>query len=248
MDSETTHFGNQTIKAKLKTQKVASVFHSVSNQYDLMNDLMSFGLHRLWKRTAVARCDLQPNDWILDLAGGTGDLSYHFANKIGPEGKIIIADINDRMIKEGHTKLLNAGITKAVSYAQANAELLPFHDQAFDKVAIAFGLRNVTYKEIALKEMYRVLKPGGRLVILEFSELNVKPLKPFYDAYSFQVIPKLGEWICHDQASYRYLVESIRLHPNQEALKTMIIDAGFKRCDYQNLHGGIVAIHSGYKQ
>lgn len=247
MKPETTHFGYQTIPTGQKTGKVKSVFYSVAPRYDLMNDLMSFGLHRFWKKIVVARCMVQPQDWILDLAGGTGDLSREFAKRIGKNGKVILADINDRMLDKGRERLINTGITQNVTLMQLNAEILPFPENTFDKITIAFGLRNVTDKEKTLKEMLRVLKPGGRAIILEFSEVRSKILKNLYHVYSFLILPKLGKWIVHDEDSYRYLVESIRMHPNQEQLKIMMSEAGFKRCEYQNLHDGIVAIHMGYK-
>lgn len=246
-DTDHTHFGYQSIPSDLKTERVASVFRSVAHRYDVMNDLMSFGLHRLWKRLAVAQCEVRPKDWILDLAGGTGDLSSHFAKQIGTEGKVVLADINEAMLQKGRTRLLNQGITQSIVFIQANAESIPFQNNSFDRIAIAFGLRNVTHKEQALQEMARVLKPGGKLLILEFSELRSETLSALYNTYSFSVLPKLGKWICQDADSYRYLAESIRMHPNQEALKTMMQAAGFERVEYQNLHAGIVAIHTGYK-
>ena len=247
MSEETTHFGFKSIPTQKKTERVGNVFRSVANRYDIMNDLMSLGLHHVWKRLAVAKCQVQPNDFILDLAGGTGDLSALFAKKLNAEGKIFLADINEAMLAKGKERLIDKGIVKAVSFIQANAEVLPFGNNSFDRIIIAFGLRNVTYKERALKEMQRVLKPGGRVVILEFSEVSSQPLSKIYNAYSFSVLPKLGEWICQDKESYQYLAESIRMHPNQETLKSMMIDAGFEKCEYQNLHAGIVAIHVGYK-
>ncbi len=247
MSEKTTHFGYQPIAAEQKTKRVAAVFHSVAERYDLMNDLMSFGLHRLWKRFVIARCMVRPNHWILDLAGGTADLTQHFAKKISNSGKVILVDINEAMLAKGRERLLNAGVVKPVSFVQANAETLPFLNNTFDRIAIAFGLRNITYKEQALKEMARVLKPGGRVVILEFSEVTSKPLHALYDAYSFSVLPMLGKLICQDAESYRYLAESIRMHPNQETLKLMMSEAGFEKCEYQNLHSGIVALHVGYK-
>lgn len=244
---ETTHFGYKTISSREKSERVASVFRSVANRYDLMNDLMSFGLHRIWKRLAVARCDIRAHHQVLDLAGGTGDLSLQFAKKVGPTGKIVLADINEAMLNKGRERLLDAGIGKTISFITANAEELPFEDDYFDRICIAFGLRNVTYKEKALSEMARVLKPGGRVVILEFSKVNASILSSLYDTYSFSVLPKLGEWICQDRESYQYLAESIRMHPDQETLKSMMEAAGFERCEYQNYHNGIVAIHVGYQ-
>lgn len=247
MPEETTHFGYQAIPTTEKTKRVANVFRSVASRYDVMNDLMSFGLHRLWKRFMVARCMLQPTHSVLDLAGGTADLTYHFAKHINQKGKIVLADINEAMLAKGRQRLLDAGILKSVAFVQTNAENLPFLDNSFDRIAIAFGLRNVTYKDHALKEMARVLKPGGRAVILEFSEVHSKPLNTLYNAYSFSVLPILGKLVCQDADSYRYLAESIRMHPNQEALKEMMSQAGFSECEYQNLHSGIVALHIGHK-
>lgn len=244
---KTTHFGYKTIPTQLKTERVSEVFRSVANRYDIMNDLMSLGLHRIWKRLAIAKCAVRPNHSILDLAGGTGDLTHHFAKQLGKDGKVFLADINETMLAKGRAHLCDAGIVQAVSFVQANAEALSFTNNSFDRIAIGFGLRNVTHKEQALKEMYRVLRPGGRLVILEFSQVTAEFLKPFYDTYSFSILPLLGKWIAKDEESYRYLAESIRMHPNQETLKTMMSTAGFERCEYQNLHAGIVAIHTGYK-
>jgi demethylmenaquinone methyltransferase/2-methoxy-6-polyprenyl-1,4-benzoquinol methylase len=247
VSEKTTHFGYQSIAATQKTERVAAVFRSVAPHYDLMNDLMSFGLHRLWKRLMVARCMIQPGHWVLDLAGGTADLTVHFAKRIKGTGKVILTDINEVMLDESRKRLLNAGIIKPISLIQANAEALPFLNNTFDRIAMAFGLRNVTYKEQALKEMQRVLKPGGRAVILEFSEVRSQPLSTLYNAYSFSVLPCLGKLICQDAESYRYLAESIRRHPNQETLKEMMSQAGFLQCEYQNIHSGIVALHIGYK-
>jgi demethylmenaquinone methyltransferase / 2-methoxy-6-polyprenyl-1,4-benzoquinol methylase len=246
-NNDQTHFGYQSIPSALKTARVASVFKSVAPRYDLMNDLMSMGLHRFWKRLAIARCQIRPHDWILDLAGGTGDLSAGFAKKLGKEGKVVLADINEAMLEKGRTRLLNQGFSTTLSFIQANAEDIPFANNSFDRIAIAFGLRNITYKEKALREMARVLKPGGKIVILEFSQVKKSALKSLYDGYSFSVLPKLGKWILNDADSYQYLAESIRMHPNQEILKSMMLDAGFEKVDYQNLHCGIVALHSGYK-
>ncbi len=247
MSKETTDFGYCEIPTDQKTKRVTSVFRSVAPKYDLMNDLMSFGLHRFWKRVAIARCHIRPNDYVLDLAGGTGDLSLQAASKLGKEGKIVLADINEAMLAKGREKLLDQGIVKPLSLIQVNAEELPFMDHSFDRILMAFGLRNVTYKEKALCEMLRILKPGGRMVILEFSNVSHKPLKALYDAYSFSILPRLGKWISGDSDSYRYLAESIRKHPNQETLKSMIEHAGFSRAEYQNLNSGIVALHIGYK-
>ena len=247
MAEENTHFGYQNIPATQKTERVANVFRSVASRYDIMNDLMSFGLHRLWKRIMVSRCMIRPEHWILDLAGGTADLTSHFAKRINNAGKVVLADINEAMLAKGRLRLLDAGIVKPVSFIQANAEKLPFINNSFDRVAIAFGLRNVTYKEQALKEMARVLKPGGRAVILEFSKVHSEPLNTVYNAYSFSVLPFMGKLVCNDADSYRYLAESIRMHPDQETLKEMMSQAGFSQCEYQNLHSGIVALHIGHK-
>lgn len=246
-EKNTTHFGFQTIPSDLKEERVASVFHSVAKRYDLMNDLMSFGLHRLWKRFAISRCAIRPDDYILDLAGGTGDLTSAFSKLIGANGKIVLADINSSMLTEGRTRLIDKGVFRGITWIQANAQTLPFANQSFDKVAIAFGLRNVTDKDKALEEMYRILKPGGRLVILEFSHVHAAPIKSLYDAYSFKVLPKLGKWVCQDEESYQYLAESIRMHPDQKTLKSMMENAGFEKCDYQDLNAGIVALHCGFK-
>lgn len=247
MPEETTHFGYQTIPITHKTARVRSLFRSVANRYDLMNDLMSFGLHRLWKRIAINKCKLMPNDWVLDLAGGTGDLTQHLAKKLGKKGNIILADINEFMLAQARIRLINQGILAPVSYMQLNAETLPFPNTVFDCITISFGLRNVTHKAKALSEMQRVLKPQGRAVILEFSKVSSEILNTLYNAYSFNWLPKLGKWIAQDEASYRYLAESIRMHPDQETLKSMLLEAGFTKCEYQNLHQGIVAIHIGYK-
>lgn len=246
-DKKTTHFGYQQINADEKVKKVADVFHSVASKYDLMNDLMSLGLHRLWKRIAVKLCHVRPNQVILDLAGGTGDLSYHFSRLVGDKGKIILADINESMIHIGRQRLINKGIVGNIEYVEANAECLPFNNNTFHRVCIGFGLRNVTDKEKALKEMYRVLKPGGQSLILEFSTPTLPLLKPIYDAYSFSILPNLGKFFAGDSDSYRYLAESIRMHPNQATLKTMMQDNGFEDVNYANLSGGIVAVHKGFK-
>jgi demethylmenaquinone methyltransferase/2-methoxy-6-polyprenyl-1,4-benzoquinol methylase len=244
-----TDFGYQQIPFQEKTFRVKEVFQSVAKKYDLMNDLMSLGLHRLWKRFMVAKCALQPHHQVLDLAGGTGDLSLQFAQHIDVDkgGMIMLGDINAAMLQEARPKLYDAGIVEAVKIAQMNAESLPFQSNHFDCVAIAFGLRNVTNKEAALKDIYRILKPGGRLVILEFSHPTGSLVKRLYDQYSFSVLPFLGEHLVNDAASYRYLAESIRMHPNQETLKAMLENAGFEKADYQNIHQGVVALHLGFK-
>lgn len=246
-DNKSSYFGYQAIPTATHTERVREVFQSVAPKYDLMNDLMSFGLHRVWKRLAIARCMLQPNHSVLDLAGGTGDLSQAFAKTVGPKGQVVLADINSSMLNKGREKLRDAGIVTPITFVLANAETLPFKNNHFDRIAIAFGLRNVTNKTLALQEMYRVLKPGGRAVILEFSKVQSKPLNKLYDAYSFFVLPKLGKFIANDADSYQYLAESIRMHPAQETLKEMMEQAGFERCEYQNLQSGIVALHIGFK-
>ncbi|MDM8565781.1 bifunctional demethylmenaquinone methyltransferase/2-methoxy-6-polyprenyl-1,4-benzoquinol methylase UbiE [Candidatus Halobeggiatoa sp. HSG11] len=245
MDSEKTHFGFTQVPNQEKVKKVAEVFDSVATRYDLMNDLMSCGIHRLWKRFTIALAGIKSGQRVLDLAGGTGDLAIKFADKVGPEGEVILADINASMLQVGRERLLNKGVL--INYAQVNAEALPFAKNSFDLITIAFGLRNVTDKDAALASMYRVLKPGGKVLILEFSELKIRPLKPFYDMYSFKVLPLIGKIITKDAESYRYLAESIRMHPNQEALLKRMEAVGFERCDYHNLTGGVVAIHRGYK-
>jgi demethylmenaquinone methyltransferase/2-methoxy-6-polyprenyl-1,4-benzoquinol methylase len=247
MTRKTTHFGFSEIPAGEKSGRVADVFHSVAQKYDLMNDLMSFGLHRVWKRFTVAQANIRPGQIILDIAGGTGDLTRAFAKNTGKDGLVVLADINEKMLAQGRSRLLDEGIVGNVRYVQADAEKLPFPDDYFDCVSIAFGLRNVTDKQAALRSMYRVLKPGGKLLVLEFSKPVVPLLDKVYDKFSFNVIPKLGEWICNDKASYQYLVESIRMHPDQETLKQNLQEAGFDDVEYYNLSGGIVALHKGYK-
>lgn len=247
MDNNTTDFGFQRVPLEDKVNLVAKVFSSVASKYDLMNDLMSVGIHRLWKKIALQHCAIKPGQTVLDLAGGTGDLTHAFARELGNSGTVVLADINNAMLKAGRNKLIDLGLLKQIRYLQANAESLPIADNTFDCVAIGFGLRNVTQKQIALSEMLRVLKPGGRLVILEFSKPLYKHLTTVYDAYSFKVLPALGKLIANDADSYRYLAESIRMHPDQEQLKTMLETSGFERCSYQNLTGGICAIHKGFK-
>ncbi|MBB71725.1 MAG: bifunctional demethylmenaquinone methyltransferase/2-methoxy-6-polyprenyl-1,4-benzoquinol methylase UbiE [Legionellales bacterium] len=246
-DDETTHFGYQHVSAKDKTRKVRDVFHSVAGKYDVMNDLMSFGIHRLWKKIAIYLSHVRPGATVLDLAGGTGDLAYQFTQKVGPQGHVVLADINGAMLTVGRQRLLNRGVTGNISYAQVNAEALPFPDNSFDCITIAFGLRNVTDKDKALASMQRCLKPGGQLLVLEFSKPRVPGLKQVYDAYSFSILPKLGEWIAQDADSYQYLAESIRMHPDQDTLLQMMQQAGLENCSYHNLSGGIVALHRGFK-
>jgi len=244
---KTTHFGYQEVPYEEKVRKVAGVFHSVAGKYDLMNDLMSMGIHRLWKRYTLDMSGVRRGDHVLDLAGGTGDLAEKFSRMVGPQGSVTLADINDSMLKMGRERLVNDGIVGNLQYVQANAECLPFPDNHFDAITIAFGLRNVTDKDAALRSMLRVLKPGKPLLVLEFSKPVIKPLNPIYDAYSFKVLPMLGKLFADDPDSYRYLAESIRKHPDQETLKTMMQEAGFEQCAYYNLSGGIVALHRGYK-
>jgi demethylmenaquinone methyltransferase/2-methoxy-6-polyprenyl-1,4-benzoquinol methylase len=246
-DSPTTHFGFTEIPSHEKADRVADVFHSVASKYDLMNDVMSFGMHRLWKRFTIGEANIRPGQCILDIAGGTGDLAKEFAKKTGPNGHVVLADINAKMLAEGRERLVNAGIVNTIFYVQADAENLPFPANFFDCISIAFGLRNVTDKAAALTSMYRVLKPGGKLLILEFSKPILPLLTTIYDKFSFNIIPKLGKWICNDEASYQYLVESIRMHPDQETLKDMMQKAEFEEVSYHNLSGGIVALHKGFK-
>lgn len=246
MSDKTTHFGFQQVPEEDKAKRVRGVFDSVAGDYDLMNDVMSLGIHRLWKRLAIEMANIQPGQQILDLAGGTGDLVLLIAPKAGPQGRVVLSDINNAMIRTGRARLLDRGIAGNVEYVQADAERLPFPDNSFDCITMGFGLRNVTRKQAALESMYRVLKPGGRLLILEFSRPTAL-LRPAYDFYSFSILPRLGRLIAGDAASYRYLAESIRMHPDQNALVGMLEAAGFEACDYHNLTGGIVAIHRGYK-
>ena len=246
-DKDTTHFGYQEVATGDKQKKVADVFHSVASKYDLMNDLMSFGIHRLWKRYTIELSGVRAGNSVLDIAGGTGDLSYAFARKVGSEGQVVLADINESMLKVGRDRLADRGIAGNLETVQANAESLPFDDNRFDVVTIAFGLRNVTHKEKALAEMQRVLKPGGRLLVLEFSKPRNDLLSRAYDFYSFQALPRMGSMVTGDADSYRYLAESIRMHPDQETLKAMMSDVGLERVQYHNLTGGIVALHRGVK-
>ena len=244
---KTTHFGFQDVPESQKADKVAEVFHSVAAKYDLMNDVLSGGLHRLWKRFTIELSGVRPGNRVLDIAGGTGDLTRKFSSLVGPSGEVVLADINDSMLKVGRDRLLDKGVAGNVQFVQADAEALPFPDNHFDVVTIAFGLRNVTRKENALRSMLRVLKPGGRLLVLEFSKPGNPLLAKAYDTYSFSFMPLAGKLITNDADSYRYLAESIRMHPDQETLKAMMVDAGFERVTYHNMTGGIVALHRGIK-
>ena len=247
MSDVTTHFGYKTVAAHEKEQMVAGVFHSVAAKYDLMNDLMSFGIHRLWKRFAIDCAGLRPAQKVLDLAGGTGDLTARFSRIVGERGEVVLADINDSMLKMGREKLRNLGLVDNIRYVQANAEALPFPDNHFDLITIGFGLRNVTDKEKALASMFRVLKPGGRLLVLEFSKPTSELMAKLYDLYSFHILPKMGKLVARDSDSYQYLAESIRMHPDQDTLKGMMETVGFESVDYFNLTQGVVALHRGYK-
>lgn len=241
-----THFGYKTVDAGKKADLVRDVFDSVASRYDIMNDMMSGGMHRLWKRFTIEQANVRPGQQVLDLAGGTGDLALKFSRLVGDSGHVVLADINAAMLNEGRRRLVDAGASGNVSIAQVNAEALPFAANSFDCLTIAFGLRNVTDKHAALESMYRVLKPGGKAMILEFSR-PADAIKPAYDLYSFKVLPALGKLIAKDADSYQYLAESIRMHPDQETLKGMMQDAGFERCRYHNLMAGIVALHIGYR-
>lgn len=243
----TTHFGFKQVEEAEKVNLVRGVFDSVANQYDIMNDLMSLGIHRLWKRIAVQLSNVREGQQVLDLAGGTGDLTTLFTKRVGKSGKVVLADINSEMLRTGRDRLIDRGLIEGITYAQVNAECLPFEDNSFDCVCIAFGLRNVTDKEAALRSMYRVLKPGGRVIILEFSHPTDKITEKVYDFYSFKLLPKIGKFIAKDEDSYRYLAESIRMHPKQDQLKEMMEEAGLERCEYFNMSQGIVAVHRGYK-
>ncbi|MDX9874510.1 MAG: bifunctional demethylmenaquinone methyltransferase/2-methoxy-6-polyprenyl-1,4-benzoquinol methylase UbiE [Spongiibacteraceae bacterium] len=246
-DQETTHFGYKTVPAADKASMVAGVFHSVAARYDLMNDLMSGGIHRLWKRFTIELSGVRPGHKVLDIAGGTGDLAFKFSRLVGPSGRVVLADINASMLQVGRDRLTDRGVVANIDYVQADAEKLPFPDNHFDCITIAFGLRNVTDKDAALRSMLRVLKPGGRLLVLEFSRPRHEALSKAYDLYSFRVLPLMGKLVANDPDSYRYLAESIRMHPDQETLKQMMAEAGFDRCEYFNMTGGIVALHRGFK-
>lgn len=246
-DQSTTHFGYQQVPVTEKEKRVASVFDSVAARYDLMNDLMSGGVHRLWKRYTIERSGVRPGQQVLDIAGGTGDLTRQFAKRVGPKGLVVLADINASMLQVGREKLLNQGYIGNIDYLQCNAESLPFPENSFHCISIAFGLRNVTDKQAALNEMHRVLKPGGKAMILEFSHPENPLLSKAYDTYSFTALPLMGQLIAQDSESYRYLAESIRMHPDQETLRSMLDQAGFVLSQYTNLTGGIVALHTGIK-
>ena len=245
-NNKTTSFGFKTVSEEEKTEKVKQVFDSVATNYDMMNDLMSMGVHRLWKRFMLSQTGLKMGMKALDVAGGTGDIAALLREQVGESGLVVMTDINPSMLKEGRSRLLDRGKLKNIQVIQCDAEQLPFDEDQFDCVTIAFGLRNVTVKQNALKSMFRVLKPGGKLLILEFSKPN-EMLSPLYDIYSFNILPTLGEWVANDRKSYQYLAESIRVHPDQDKLEQMILSAGFDRAEYRNLTGGIVALHIGYK-
>jgi demethylmenaquinone methyltransferase/2-methoxy-6-polyprenyl-1,4-benzoquinol methylase len=246
-ESNTTHFGFEEVAWRDKAKRVRGVFDSVAPKYDLMNDLMSGGLHRLWKEFTLSQTHLRPGQRALDVAGGTGDLARGMHGQVGDRGLVVLSDINGAMLAHGRDRTLDTGVVCGFEYVQANAEALPFADNSFDCVTIGFGLRNVTDKPAALRSMQRVLKPGGQLLVLEFSHPTSPAVKPIYDAYSFRVLPLLGKLVANDADSYRYLAESIRKHPDQETLLAMLRDAGLEDCRYHNLSGGIVAVHRGYK-
>lgn len=247
MSRRTTDFGFEEVPLDEKARRVSSVFSSVADRYDLMNDLMSFGVHRLWKRFVIEMSGVRRGEKVLDVAGGTGDLAAKFVHRVGKGGMVVLADLNADMLEIASNRLIDSGVLEGVAFVQADAESLPFADNQFDVVSIAFGLRNVTRKERALESMLRVLRPGGRLLILEFSKLRIPFLVPLYRSYLMNTIPRMGQVIAGDSASYRYLAESIQMHPPQEKLLEMMREAGFERCDCHNLSGGIAAVHRGYK-
>lgn len=246
-ENKTTHFGYREVPESEKVRLVGKVFHSVADKYDLMNDLMSMGVHRLWKRFAIEQCGVHKGNNVLDVAGGTGDLAARLARSVGTVGRVVLSDINEAMLEAGRRRLVDRGIMGNVEFVQADAENLPFPDNHFDCVIIGFGLRNITDKDAALRSMYRVLKPGGRLLVLEFSKPALPGLNKIYDSYSFNILPILGRVVARDEASYRYLAESIRRHPDQETLSSMMKASGLERVHFFNLSGGIVALHKGYK-
>ncbi|CAA6806062.1 MAG: Ubiquinone/menaquinone biosynthesis methyltransferase UbiE (EC @ 2-heptaprenyl-1,4-naphthoquinone methyltransferase (EC [uncultured Thiotrichaceae bacterium] len=246
-NKQSTHFGFQQVPVEEKSTKVAEVFHSVADKYDVMNDLMSGGIHRLWKKITIERSGAKRGDHILDLAGGTGDLAAKFARIVGPSGKVILSDINASMLENGRKRLTDKGIVGNIDYVLADAQDLPFPDNSFNLVTMAFGLRNVTDKDAALRSIYRSLKPGGKLMVLEFSKPVLPGLNTVYDQYSFKLLPMMGKLIANDADSYRYLAESIRMHPDQATLQGMFDEAGFENTSYDNMTGGIVALHIGYK-
>ena len=246
-DKDTTHFGYQEVDKNDKADLVAGVFHSVAARYDLMNDLMSGGIHRIWKRFTIELSGVRTGDSVLDIAGGTGDLAAKFARIVGSEGRVVLADINESMLQVGRDKLLDTGQISNIEFVQADAQYLPFPDNSFDCITIAFGLRNVTDKDKALRSMLRVLKPGGRLLVLEFSKPQNELLSRAYDTYSFRMLPFMGKLVANDSESYKYLAESIRMHPDQDTLLEMLEDAGFTDCNFHDLTGGIVALHRGVK-
>jgi demethylmenaquinone methyltransferase/2-methoxy-6-polyprenyl-1,4-benzoquinol methylase len=246
-EKDTTHFGYREVKTEEKAGMVGEVFDSVATRYDIMNDLMSAGIHRIWKRFTIELSGVRRGNRVLDIAGGTGDLAAKFAPMVGDEGEVVLADINASMLRVGRDRLLDKGVRGNLHYVQADAQYLPFPDDYFDCITIAFGLRNVTDKDLALRSMLRILKPGGRLLVLEFSKPKNPLLSRAYDAYSFGVLPFMGRLVAGDSDSYQYLAESIRMHPDQETLRQMMENAGFARCDYHNMTGGVVAVHRGVK-
>lgn len=245
--NEKTHFGYQTVEAEQKKELVGAVFDSVASRYDVMNDLMSFGVHRVWKRYALAQTGVRYGHTVLDLAGGTGDLAAVLSKRVGTSGQVVLSDINESMLGVGRDRMIDKGLVDNLQFAQADAEQLPFAKSTFDCVTMAFGLRNVTNKQRALESIYSVLKPGGRLLVLEFSKPVLPLLSKVYDAYSFSALPMLGKLVANDADSYRYLAESIRRHPDQQTLLQMMEQAGFERCSYNNLTGGVVALHKGFR-
>ncbi len=245
-ETSKTHFGYREVVVEDKVRLVGEVFSSVADKYDIMNDLMSFGVHRLWKRHFVATAQIPPAAEVLDIAGGTGDIARLLLNRVGKSGRVVLSDINPEMLAVGRARMEDLGLINGLEYVLANAEELPFEDQSFDAITIAFGLRNVTDKDAALREMHRVLRPGGQVNILEFSKVGSKTLKKIYDLYSFSLLPKIGGVVANDEDSYRYLAESIRKHPDQNTLVEMLKSAGFEKVSFENLTNGVVAIHRGY--